>query len=136
MHLIAARRRRVLAACAALLAAACGGNTTSEPTRSYELPLRVDDSTDEYMYIAEDVIDLRAGDEVTFVMRNTGTLDHDLRVLDEDGRTVAAADAVQPGDELDLTVFFEEPGFYRLHCSVDDHLTVHGMQAIVQVADV
>ena len=32
-----------------------------------------------------------------------------------------------------VEVYFDEAGFYRLNCNVDDHLTLHGMQEIVEV---
>ena len=39
------------------------------------------------------------------------------------------------GGTASVTVWFEEPGFYRINCLVDDHLTEHGMQAIVEVTE-
>jgi uncharacterized cupredoxin-like copper-binding protein len=129
--------RRVIPCIAALgcVAAGCGNdsNEVAEPTRSYTLHLRTDDSSQEYMYIAEDPIDLRVGDEVTFELDNTGTLIHDLQVVDPEGGVLGIAAAADPGATTSVTVLFEEPGFYRLDCLVDDHLTEHGMQAIVEV---
>ena len=122
-------------AAAELTMSACGANASSEPLRTYTLNLRADDSEPEYMYIAEDTVDLRVGDQVTFAMRNDGTLDHDLQVVDPQGDDIATADAVGPGQTLTLTVDFEEPGFYQLNCLVDNHLTEHGMQAIVEVKE-
>ncbi len=114
---------------------ACGSDGDAEAVRSYELRLRTDDSTDEYAYIAEDSFDLRVGDEVTFQMQNTGSLNHDLQIVDPAGQAVATAPAVAPGDMLSLTVLFEEAGFYQLNCLVDDHLTGHQMQSFVEVTD-
>lgn len=122
-------------AAVALTLSACGSNASSEPLRSYTLHLRADDSEPEYMYIAEDAVDLRVGDQVTFEMRNDGTLDHDLQVVDPAGDDIATADAVGPGQTLTLIVDFDDPGFYQLNCLVDNHLTEHGMQAIVEVTD-
>ena len=118
-----------------LTMSACGSNARSEPLRTYTLNLRADDSEPDYMYVAEDTVDLRVGDEVTFEMRNDGTLDHDLQIVDPQGDDIATADAVGPGQTLTLTVEFEEPGFYQLNCLVDNHLTEHGMQAIVEVTE-
>lgn len=131
--------RRSLALSIALLSgvAACGGNSSdsSEPVRSYTLNLRADDSQPEYLYIAEDPIDLRVGDEVTFELDNTGSLIHDLQVVDPAGATIGVAAAAEPGATTSVTVLFDEPGFYRLNCLVDNHLTEHGMQAVVEVTD-
>ncbi len=113
----------------------CGGDDGGGATRAYDVRLRTDDSTEEYAYIAEDDVDLRVGDEVTFRMRNTGSLNHDLQVVDPDGAAIATAPAVAPGDTLALTVLFDEAGFYRLNCLVDNHLTEHGMQTFVEVTE-
>jgi uncharacterized cupredoxin-like copper-binding protein len=122
-------------AAVALTVSACGSNASSEPLRSYTLHLRMDDNEPEYVYIAEDPVDLRVGDQVTFEVRNDGTLDHDLQIVDPNGDDIATAQAVAPGDTLALTVDFEDAGFYQLNCLVDNHLTEHGMQAIVEVTD-
>ena len=118
------------------LLGACGGNAgDAEPLRSYTLHLRADDSQPEYLYVAEDPIDLRVGDEVTFELDNTGALIHDLQVVDPDGDAIGTAAAAASGATTSVTVTFEEPGFYRLNCLVDTHLTEHNMQAIVEVTD-
>ncbi len=116
-----------------LLAAACGGNGPAEPVRAYTINMHTDDSMDEYDYIADDPIDVRVGDEVTFDVAITGTLIHDLQIVDPQGRAIGAAPPAVPGDSTSVTVLFEEPGFYRLNCLVDDHLTEHAMQAIIEV---
>ena len=128
-------RRYLISVLAVIGAAGCGGNANeaTEPTRTYTLHLRADDSEPEYLYIAEDPIDLRVGDEVTFELDNTGALIHDLQVVDPEGGVLGTAAAANPGSTTSVTVFFEEPGFYRLNCLVDDHLTEHDMQAIVEV---
>lgn len=130
-------RLRLLLAVVAAVVAACGGNADGnpEPVRSYTLHLRTDDSESEYMYVAEDPIDLRVGDEVTFELRNPGTLIHDLQIVDPAGDDIATAPSADPGRTTSVTVMFEEAGFYRLNCLIDDHLTAHGMQAIVEVTE-
>lgn len=124
----------VLAA-AVLPLAACASDGVAEPVREYTLRLRADDSEQEYSYIAVDPIDLRVGDEVTFEFDNTGALPHDLQVVDPDGVEVGLAPIAGAGATTSVTVLFDEPGFYRLNCLVDDHLTAHAMQAIVEVTD-
>lgn len=115
------------------LAAACGGDAT--PGRSYVIGLEVDDTGERYRYVATDAVDIRVGDEVTFDLDNTGTLIHDLQVVDPDGATIAKAEPAAPGAAVALTVRFEQVGFFRLNCLVDDHLTVHEMQTFVEVTD-
>lgn len=117
------------------LLAACGADGDAEPERSYTVGIRADDAGDEYLYIAKEELDLRVGDEVTFEFENTGSLPHDLQVVDPDGDQIGVSSVAAAGETVSVTVLFEEPGFYRLNCLVDDHLTAHGMQAIVEVAD-
>lgn len=138
------RSRRARLAGLALLGAtfglaACGGDGDGadliEPTRTYDVALHVDDSGDDYRYLVTgEVPDFTVGDEVTFVMDNTGALIHDLRVIDPDGVTLATAAAVAPGGVLELTVLLETAGLHALNCVVDDHLLVHGMQQFIDVA--
>ena len=73
------------------------------------------------------------GDQVTFQAENDGTLDHDLQIVGPDGIAIDEADAVAPGDALAVTVDLDEPGIYQLNCLVDNHLTEHNMQALIQV---
>jgi plastocyanin len=130
------RARLVIGLAAGVLPlTACGSNSTAEPVRSYTLHLRAEDSEPEYVYIAEGPVDLRVGDEVTFEFENTGSLAHDLQVVDPAGDAIGVSAVAAPGATTSVTVLFEEPGFYRLNCLVDDHLTEHGMQAIVEVTE-
>jgi uncharacterized cupredoxin-like copper-binding protein len=117
------------------LATACGSNASSEPVRSYAVPLQIDDTGDQYKYVASgDIPDFTVGDEVTFVVQNTGHLDHDLAVLAPSGDVAGTAPAVSPGQTLELTVLLDAEGLWRLDCNVDDHLTRHKMQTLIQVA--
>ena len=114
---------------------ACGGNGDA-PARSYTVALRMEDHEDEYHYrVVGEVPTFQVGDEVTFEADNSGTLAHDLQVVGPDGLARAAADAVDPGAMLTLTVRLEDPGIYQLNCLVDDHLTVYHMQEFIEVVD-
>ena len=128
-------KRSAVAAVAVVLTAlaGCGSNGDAEPERAYTLHLRAEDASERYTYVAEDEVDIRVGDEVTFEVDNAGALIHDLQVVDPDGSVVGVAAAANPGATTSVTVFFEEPGFYRLNCLVDNHLTEHDMQVIVEV---
>ncbi|NNE12395.1 MAG: hypothetical protein HKN41_09155 [Ilumatobacter sp.] len=129
----------VAVAVAPVALTACGGDESDDPvaTRRYDIPLAVDDSGDEYRYVASgaDPIDIRVGDEVTFELDNTGALPHDLVVVDPGGDTIASTPAAAPGASTTLTVRFDEAGFFRLRCLVGDHLTVHGMQTFIEVTE-
>lgn len=128
-------RQLVAATLLILLGSSCGGSDDEPATRSYEIGLTVEDSMERYRYVATDAVDIRVGDEVTFEMDNTGTLLHDLVVVDPAGATIAKADPVAPGDAISIAVRFDEAGFFRLQCLVDDHLTVHRMQQVIEVTE-
>jgi plastocyanin len=113
----------------------CGGDAGSEPTRSYSIGLEAEDHEERYRYVATDAVDVRVGDEVTFVFDNTGALPHDLQIVDPDGDTIATAPPIVPGDQVSVTARFDDPGFYRLNCLVDDHLTAHEMQTLIEVTE-
>lgn len=121
----------VLVALAVVGTVSCGGEP--EPARSYTLGLEVDDSEERYRYVATDSVDIRVGDEVTFVLDNTGSLVHDLQIVDPAGATIATAAPVLPGGQASVTARFEEAGFFRLNCLVDDHLIEHEMQTFIEV---
>lgn len=116
-------------------AASCAGDAGSEPTRTYSLGLVADDSDERYRYVATDAVDVRVGDEVTFVFDNTGALPHDLQIVDPEGATIATLPPVLPGAQASVTARFDDAGFYQLNCLVDDHLTVHGMQTLIEVTE-
>lgn len=95
----------------------------------------MDDSADRYRYVATDVVDIRIGDEVTFELENSGTLPHDLQLVDPDGTTLGTAEPIAPGARAEVTVRFFDAGFHALNCLVGDHLTVHRMQTLFEVTD-
>ena len=116
------------------LLSACGGDEGPDVERSYDVELKVDDSGDEYKFVAVDEVpDFRVGDEVTFIVENTGNLNHDLQGQAPDGDVAGVAPAVAPGDTLEVTAFLGQVGIYRLNCLVDDHLTQHNMQTLIEV---
>ena len=130
------RRAWALPVVALTLLTACGDDAGVEPERAYDVELHVDDSGDEYRYVAVDEIpEFRVGDEVTFVVDNTGRFPHDLQVQAPDGDVVGSADEVSPGETLEVTAYFAEAGIYRLNCLFDDHLTQHDMQTLIEVVD-
>ena len=130
------RRTLAVVAIAPLaLLSACGDDAGPEVERSYDVELRIDDSGDDYKFVAVgEVPDFTVGDEVTFIVENTGTLNHDFQVQAPDGDVVGLAPAVAPGDSMEVTAFLGQVGIYRLNCLVDDHLTQHDMQTLIEVA--
>ncbi len=129
-------RTRALTFLSAALVAlgACAGDSESS-TREHTLRLLAQEHGDEYGFVADGPVDLRVGDRVTFELQNDGRLPHDLAVIHPDGHTIGTTPAAPPGDVVSVEVDLAEPGYYRLNCNVDDHLTTHGMQAIVEVSE-
>ena len=131
------RARRFAAGIALSLVAlaGCGGDDGPDVLRSYDVELRVDDSVPgDYDYVATgEIPDFTVGDEVTFIVDNTGQFTHDLQIVAPDGDVVGVADPVPPGESLELTVYLGQVGVYRLNCLFDDHLTEHDMQTLIDV---
>jgi plastocyanin len=128
------RRFALAVAITAATLAGCGGEDGPDVSRSYDVDLRVDDSEDTYRYVATgEIPDFTVGDEVTFVVDNTGQFSHDLQVVAPDGDVLGVADPVAPGETLELTVFLGQVGVYRLNCLFDNHLTEHDMQTLIEV---
>lgn len=117
------------------VALSCGADGEIEAQRSYEIDLTVTDDEERYRYVTTDEVDVRVGDEVTFVMDNTGSLIHDLNVTDPDGTTIGRIEPQQPGARAAVTVLFTESGQHRLSCFVDDHFTTHEMSVVVVVGE-
>lgn len=115
----------------------CGSNDQSsqEPKRSYDLHLKVDDSTEKYDFVATDHVDVQVGDEVTFVLNNNGQFVHDLQVLDENRSVLGTAAAAPVGGTSEVTVQFPTAGTYILTCNYEDHLTAHQMFAAIKVTE-
>lgn len=120
---------------ATVLATSCGSDAGAEPLRESSLVLDAYEDGNDYKYRAIGTVDVRAGDRVTIEVRNTGSLIHDLAVIHPDGSTVAAMDPIAAGATGTLVVDLEDPGYYRLNCNVDNHLTQHGMQAVIDVTN-
>lgn len=118
---------RRLAAALALVCgslAACGADE-DEPGRALTAqagePIEV--VGDEYRFDPQHVVLRGAGDEapapVRLVLRNEGTLAHNLRVL-AGGRDVGGTPTFQGGEARPAALSLA-PGRYRLVCTVGDH---------------
>lgn len=82
----------------------------------------VDITAEEYSFNG-DPGTITAGETITFVVSNTGFLDHEMQVLDGNGRKIDGTTRLSPGQVGEVTVTFEEAGPYRLICDIDDHLS-------------
>ncbi|MEM1331899.1 MAG: cupredoxin domain-containing protein [Actinomycetota bacterium] len=109
--------------------AACGEPDDTSDGRE----LAVELTAVEFAFRADEAIEIRAGDTVTFGVRNEGELDHQLEVLSEASRSLGMTERIAPGARRAVTVIFDEPGAYRVVCDIDDHLS-RGHQAVFEVA--
>ena len=113
------------------LLAGCGGGDEKTSERSVTVKpnavLKMD--ADEYSFDPGRVIVTGAG-EVTFRLRNVGSLAHNLRV-ERDGEDVGGTPAFPGGRTEDARVRLES-GAYTLVCTVGDHEDL-GMTAKLEV---
>ena len=118
---------------AVLLLAACGeddgsASSATGPTRTVEIV------TTEYAFTGDPGDAIVAGETIRFVVSNGGELDHEMQVLDEDGRLLDRTGEIPPGGSDEITVAFAEPGVYQVICDIDDHLS-RGQRAQFDVAE-
>ena len=83
----------------------------------------------EFLLIPKDMI-ARTGD-VTLLVRNQGTIEHNLIVEVQTGQPVAKIAVMEPGETWRVKVSLRA-GTYRLYCSLPGHLEA-GMVATLRV---
>jgi uncharacterized cupredoxin-like copper-binding protein len=126
----------------ASLVAACAGSAAPPQTR---IEVTLTDS----MRIQPDPITVPAGVPITFVVTNTGQIDHEFMLGDEAAQADheremlepgamahdhSYAIAVKPGQTKDLVYTFEAPGQLLAGCHIPGHYPA-GMKATVTVTD-
>jgi uncharacterized cupredoxin-like copper-binding protein len=98
--------------------AACG--SADEPATTSQT---VDFTATEYQFGADPTTEISSGTTVRLTLTNNGTLDHEMQLLDANGRLIDRIERVAPGGSGEVVVSFEEPGVYQLICDIDDHLS-------------
>ena len=131
----------VTAALPLLSACSSGSNSTTDDVRTVAIAAR-DDLTFE-----PSTIEVAAGERVRFVVTNEGAMDHEFILGDEttqmahesqmDSSSHMAMDAMAsmamgPGEMMDATVNFDEPGEILFGCHVAGHYA-SGMKGSVTV---
>jgi len=109
------RRTSIFFVC--LLALAIGGRgfpAAAAPAK----PQRIEIKGNEFKFEPKDVT-ARAG-EITFVVTNTGSTDHNIVIQDTAGRDLAQIPVISPGKSEELKVTLR-PGNYRLVCTLPGH---------------
>jgi uncharacterized cupredoxin-like copper-binding protein len=140
-------RRIVVGAAALILLAGCGsGDDTSPPAASGDERIIEVEMRD--IAFAPTALDVRAGEKVRFVFKNTGAVTHDAFLGDAvaqeaheremreghgDHGEGANAVTVKPGKTAQLTYTFDRPGQIILGCHQPGHYT-GGMRATINVA--
>ncbi len=98
--------------------AACGS-----ADRPAAISQTVDFTATEYEFGADPTTEIVSGTTVRVTLTNNGTLDHEMQLLDANGRLIDRIERVAPGGSGEVVVSFEEPGVYQLICDIDDHLS-------------
>ena len=102
---------------------ACGGGDDDESEGEIQEARTVEITASEYTFTGEPGEDIVAGETIRFVVSNAGELDHEMQVLDGDGRLIDRTGEIPPGGQDDVTVEFEDAGVYQVICDIDDHLS-------------
>ncbi len=115
---------------------ACGSSDSAGGSASEFSPDDVTQTVEftatEYEFGADASTTIEAGDVVRFRLTNIGQLDHEMRVLDENGRMIDQVERLAPGASGEVILAFETAGQYQLICDIDDHLT-RGQRAVFSV---
>lgn len=126
----------MLAALPLLVLAACGSDDANggspEALSPDDVSQTVEFTAFEYDFGADAATTIAAGEVVRFRLTNVGELDHEMQVLDENGRLIDQIQRLVPGASGEVLLQFESAGQYQLICDIDDHL-VRGQQAIFSV---
>ena len=139
--------RRLLLVLCVLVLGACGSGDDAPAVapagedRTIEVEMRD-------IAFAPTAVDVRAGEKVRFVFKNTGQLTHDAFIGDQaaqdrherdmrsghgDHGKGADAVTVKPGKRKQLTYTFDQPGQLLIGCHQPGHYT-GGMKAAINVA--
>jgi uncharacterized cupredoxin-like copper-binding protein len=117
------RTRAAAAAFVIVTAGACSG-AGADQTVTFE--------AHDYAYDGLHV-EAKAGEKVTFSMRNAGSADHEFEVFDPDGKELGEIEPVSSGKTGTLTLKLTKPGTYRFVCGVSDHED-RGMKGTFEVS--
>jgi len=151
-------RLALVAVIAVVLAACSGGGGDSSPAAPSSptdaasapaVPTRVEVQLADAMTIEPATMSVPAGEPVTFVVTNTGAIEHEFFLGDEAaqaeheqemaemggmGHDEEMGIAVDPGATKELTVTFPEAGTILAGCHVPGHYPA-GMKATVEITD-
>jgi uncharacterized cupredoxin-like copper-binding protein len=116
-------RRGVLVGLVGLLAvlAACGGSSSggggsagNQPAGSTKVTMT------DYKFTPAD-ISVKSG-KVTLFLVNSGSVSHDMVVMNADGKSMGRSDLIQPGDSNTFTIENLAAGSYKVICDQPGHL--------------
>lgn len=141
-------RRLAAIALPALIAVlgACG--SSGEPTDAADPSARTVEVEMRDIAFAPTSVDVRAGEKIRFVFRNTGQVVHDAFIGDQEAQDAHEKDArtghsnhtkdanavsVKPGATGSITYTFDRPGQVIIGCHQPGHYT-GGMKAAVNIA--
>lgn len=130
-----------------VVTAACGG-AAEVGSGSAEDPRVIEVSALDTLAYEPATIEVGTGETVTFVVTNTGEVDHEFVVGDEEMQAMAeeemaegmhghtasmAALAVEPGETKETTITFEDAGTLQYACHNEGHYR-GGMVGTIEVA--
>ncbi len=143
----------LLAGLASLLLTSCGGGSPGGGAHEFDFGAPADGSAADRTIEVEATdtlefgppqVDVEVGDVVTFVIENTGSIEHEFNLAPEaEQEQIASGDGhmhhgpnhvhLQPGETGELTWRFTESGSVQYACHVDGHYK-GGMFGTVRVS--
>jgi uncharacterized cupredoxin-like copper-binding protein len=87
----------------------------------------------EFTFAGLESFTAKAGDAVTFELKNEGKVGHEFELFGPDGKEVGEIGEQEPGKEGKVTLTLPAAGTYQYVCDVDDHKS-RGMKGTFEVA--
>lgn len=106
---------------------ACGSEDAPPPAASQTLRI----TATEYAFSGEPAT-ITAGETIRFELVNEGQLDHEMQLVNADGRILGQIERLAPDTSGSVEINFAEPGTYTVLCDIDDHQS-RGQRAPVVV---
>lgn len=148
------RRVAAVSLAVVMVAAACGGGAPSSPTVAPVAtsiagdPVRIEVSLGDDLRMDPSVMSVAVGVPVTFVVTNTGSVDHEFFLGSEESQAEHEKEmagmggmshdepmgiGLKPGVTKELTVTFDQVGTLVAGCHVNGHYLA-GMKATINVS--
>ncbi len=87
-----------------------GGEAVPEPDQAIAVVSR------DYAFDVPSAFKITTGETIRFVLKNEGTVEHEMEIVDADVQPLGEVHSLKPGTEGELTMTFKKAGTYVMRC--------------------